>query len=258
MKKIFILLAITTAIFTSCDSGNDKNTVDAVVEAKPLLNKITNNGDFIGTYTYDGEKALKYTDSRFSLITITYTYTNDLITEIKEHSNIFQYEYENNKLVSMNYKSSQAGSGFRNNSKFVYTYPSAFAIEGKEYKYDSNDVLFKDFISKVKYTINSGNIAKIETFSREGILQQTKTYEYDNKNNSFKNVKGFDKLLYPEKNSKYNIMKEQNIDGHGGGYNYTTEYAYIYNDKGYPTSMTKRVINNVNGTSDWNSFTLIY
>jgi hypothetical protein len=254
MKKVFLLVVISIFTLGSCSNSNEEENDSSIAEVGPLLKKITNNGDFTGTYTYDGAKVIKYTDSKYNTGTITYKYSNNLITEISTNSNIYNYSYENNKLAYTDQQSYQGeGSGYKKMGRTVYTYPSAFQIVGKYYQYNQNNVLSTSHSETILYTINnSGNISRIDTVGEPGTLGSYVNYEYDNKNNCFKNVLGFDKLLDPEMSSKNNILKTVSRQT---SYNEIIKiYVYNYNDKGYPTDKGQ----SYSGSGVGNSFTLIY
>lgn len=239
MKFFYYLLSAILLVLTSC--SKDEETSEPV-ESSPEPNSsvfvkkiiITHSAYDIETFTckYDGNKIVsKSNDGGF---VATYTYTGDLITKIEERSgNNFQssteYTYVEGKVVSKILKQNYGGT-----TSYTYTYNSNGTVS-----YIRNR---PEAINTGILTIVNGDIVKNEVFYN-GLLSRTYTYEYDTKNNPFKNVLGFNLLLETDEE----MFSPNNMTKNGGG-EPAFYYTYKYNENGFPTEKKRSDVDS--GSSD--------
>lgn len=215
-------LLVITLIFSLFSCTNDEKINDSkgliLLKKKVITHSINDIESF--TYEYDRNKLVSVkTDGGF---VSTYTYTGNQITRILETVNgnfqrSIDFTYAEGKIFSRIEKTSYAGT--RTN---FYTHNTDGSIS---IKYSGNSSS-----GNSKLYLQNGNIVKYEYGG------STYSYEFDNKNNPFKNVLGFNLLLEPNDGtfSPNNMTK---YGGEGGEGDY---YDYKYNNEGYPTEMKKK------------------
>jgi len=170
-------------------------------------------------FTYDGNKIVSSIyDGKYKDV---YTYTGNFITKIEEFSsekltNTIDFTYTNGKLTSVLEKEP--------------LYPSKIT----NYVHNSDGtVSYSSTSGKGKLTFKDGNLME-DASETNG----TETYEYDTKNNPFKNILGISALLYNAKGgilfnaSKNNYIK--NTDKYNGVTSILTTSTITYNSDGYP------------------------
>ena len=249
MKKITNLFGLILLLgILSCS----KNEITKPLEiAKPLLKTIEeinpSNGSTVN-FTYDGYriKEASITSINAGLYKNIYTYTGDLITQEDGYLNEMLltstlYTYENNKLKTTIYKETNSGTIIPayNFNKLVYTYESENIVSVESYTYSKNNWELIQPYYKVKIYFSGGNIIKREYLNSDGLVTHTESYEYDNKNNIYKNILGLDKLFFLDSFS--NVMNRHlDIQDVNNANNLTrihlsgVHYDYNYNSEGYP------------------------
>jgi|GEM_PF-1582664 len=195
MKKI-ILLASLTLIFTSCSRSSDNTNeiiVDPVVEAPNLPTKISGSWG-VKTIKYNGNKLSEIISSNSKTV---FEYSGSLITKTISYDNsgvqtgTVDFVYSNGKLTNVS-------SNATNNKKtFVYSYPDAnTVVKTKVRNYTAAGEPMTDK-EDVTYTLKNGNIVSEEmVYYHNNKLYGniSATYTYDDKNNVYKNILGFDKI----------------------------------------------------------------
>lgn len=259
MKKIILLGSI--ALFTlSCSSSN--NDIPVVDNTNPSLQnvilpvKMSADGETM-KINYDGTKILNITSTTNAGNKIVFTYDGDFVSSVKFYEgNILEtstdYTYGNGSLIlSINkeYSTSGAIDALVNHT---YTYANANQINikrqvvyGTTTNYTINSV----------YTYNNGNLAS-SSGSGSGMsngiattYNLTGSYTYTDKNYPFKNVKGFDRIIYNGdlsdgvsylfSNLKNNInsyketMAYTATSGNGASYS-AYKFTTTFNSSGYP------------------------
>ena len=240
MKKILCLFGVVAFTLTSC--SNDSENGSDVILPKTVSYKYSDSpgDDDFATMSYAGNKIVTagYTANDKEV----YTYTGDLITKIEdfaEEGNISsrnEITYENGKLKI---------------DVLTEIAPTVTYISKRVYTYNTNGT-----ISFVNYSVDP--TTKVETKSSEGVLtytngnltkktevfdsySYTKTYEYDAKNNPFKNILGFNLLIDHETSASLNnVTKLTTV--YTRGEEITTNIfnsVYEYDAKGYPTKQTQ-------------------
>jgi hypothetical protein len=213
MKKFFYLFSATLLTLTSC--SKDENTSEPVSSmlVKKKISTYSIDDIVTTTYKYDGNKIVSASnDGGF---VANYTYTGNVITKIEERvNNQFQssleYTYVDGKVATEVFKRNYGGT-----NSYTYTYNANGTISYKLFQ-SGNET------STGLLTTVNGNIVKKELFSN-GILFSTQVFEYDNKNNPFKNVLGFNLLIdtYEDMFFPNNRTKDS---ADGSDVNYTFKY----------------------------------
>lgn len=226
MKKIKLfglgLLLSLTLLSCSKDAESTSSQTSLILPKK--INYIENtSNDKVGKdtyFTYNGNKIVSdIYDGKSKNI---YTYTGDFITKVEsfyyaELTYTIDYTYTNGKLTSMTEKEP--------------LYPSKMT----NYVHNTDGtVLYSSTYGKGKLTFKDGNL--IEDASE---TNGTETYEYDTKNNPFKNILGTSVLLYSFKDSgaHYNASKNNYIkrtDKYNGNISVLSTSIITYNSNGYP------------------------
>lgn len=240
MKKL--LLSIGLAMITLISCSKDNIGTDLSINKKLLLTLKRNNTTY--TYSYNGNKIIQYSYNNAGGFEQkwVYTYTGDLITKEDFYGNgilsiSYEHTYENNKIATSIVKNYTTQSILK--SKSVYTYTSDTSVMRENYYYNSNISNWTKSPS-VKYTIIGGHITKEEILKADGTPNSITVYEYDNKNNVFKNILGFDKLIYKtdvsdgtKNNTVNNITKYYYSPSYG-----ELNFTFNYDADDYPISKT--------------------
>ena len=227
-------------MITLISCSKDSTESEVSIYKKPLTR---NNDGTIFTYTYDGNKIIKCEYSTYSgKKKWVYTYTGDLITKEDKYENdvllvSYEHTYENNKIATSIVKNHGTQSIFK--SKSTYAYTSDTSVIRENYYYNSNIANWTKS-SSVRYTIIGSHITKEEILKADGTPNSTTVYEYDNKNNVFKNILGFDKLIYKtdvsddtKHNTTNNITKYYYSPSYG-----ELNFTFNYDTDNYPISKT--------------------
>lgn len=220
MKKTFLLLSITALMLQSCSSGDDSSTSNQTI----LLKKIVVSGQSIN-FTYQGNKISKiiYPQGDYSYYLITYT--GDQITRTEGFNNNDQplnhdtFIYSNNLLIQQK----------------VYSNPNTLE-KTYNYTYNSDNSITKssDNSSMIYFTDSFGNIIKRKDYYNNS-LQYTTDYNYDEKNNPFKNVIGFNPLIFGP-NLVLWSMSANNVLNQTGSSSFSNSFQY--NSQFYPILVT--------------------
>lgn len=226
---VFMILLLT--FLFSCSSNKVLDTSNPNNSNSVLVKKVTYS-NILSAYIfiYSGNKLVKYglEDGSESLI---FTYQGDLIskTEWVDSKNVSSgegnvYSYANNKLTQLN---SFSDIGLEYTYDYVYTASGTIEINRTAYHKNGSTVIVK---SK-QYFDEVGNIIRDEDFTNSTPI--VTIYTYDNKNNPFKNVIGFN--IFKRYGVNNIITMTTNYDTNN--YNIETN-SYQYNDQGYPISCT--------------------
>jgi hypothetical protein len=223
MKNLFInktMLLFGILMLHSCSSNTETETKPVVsIFVKTIVKTHSPNDIETISHIYDGNKIVsRKNDGGF---VSNYTYTGNVITKIEERvNNNFQsskeYTYVDGKVATKVWKRNYDGT-----NSYIYTYNSNGTVSYKRTQPSG--------VSTGILTIANGNIVKNEVFNN-GTLLNTYTYGYDNKNNPFKNVLGFNLLLETDEE----MFSPNNMIQDGGG-SPTFNYILKYNDDGFPT-----------------------
>lgn len=239
MKKIACHLGILTFAFLSCAP------VDSV-KIKPKTLKYTNLKDssknYTATYTYNGDKIVSMIseDRR-----INFVYEGDNIVKETEYNIIDGKDlkreeksifFEAGKEKSITTVTTNVfDNSLEKKEKSVYTYNADGTITKEIYYADSSEGTLKKTKYPVTLTIKNENLIKLEIIDTEKPTQkESLVYEYDNKNNPYKNILGFTTTSRACGNN--NFTKTTQVSA-------KKEFPYIivtyeYNSDNYPIKAT--------------------
>jgi len=228
----------------SCSSGDDStgNYEGTTPSEVLLIKEIKYSDESVTKFIYNGNKI-------FSIATYEngyetphssekFTYTGNLITKWEEYMGntlnlTREYFYSNNKLDYMIFKYNyHTGNYDQGRCDFVYN------PDNTVYKYYQNSTDYDKY-----YFDSNNNVIKFEEFE-EGNLESAEDFSYDNKNTAYKNILGYDKLIFDDYKCFYiknNIKNwEQNFIGSLGDApeKFYMTYNYQYNNQNYPISFS--------------------
>ena len=232
-----IVLVLLTISCSSSDSETPSNQTiyDSILLKRMIQTTIGANQNVnVTDFTYNGNKLVTIANDN-GLIQ-KYFYTGDLITRMEWTVDntgipiIYVYSYNNsNQLVTMTKTDNLVDQAFR----ITFTYNNDRTITLKNYSTIDNSQ--EEFDSSSKYYLNDTNdIIRIEDYNPAGTqIIQTTTYVYDAKNNPFKNILGWDKLLISRQGQYANVTSMvSSIEG-------TQTSTYQYNNSDFPITESR-------------------
>ena len=250
MKKIIILSSLAF-VGLSC-SSNDNEDYTEIVETPTILTKVIVDGD-VYNIKYEGNKILEDTsaDNEHKFV---YTYTGNVITQVKDYYKgsltiTTDFTYDNDKLINVKEVGTTSGSNTPNVRTLTFSYPNSTTINCtkiRNYTFAGNPQVDK---SEISYTVNNGEVTSSkEIYYHNNVLAGNivEAYTYDDKNNPYKNILGFDKIaLYntwifnDNLSSKRNLIavSSTNTPVNSTASSYKLSFTNSYNDKGYPTQV---------------------
>ncbi len=231
MKKILFLI-IVSCLLTFCSSDSSSSSAsDESILLKKIIRENENGITTINTYVYEGRKI---TTSSFSTYLQKFYYSGNLVTKVESYNSgqlmsVFTFEYNSSeKLVQYKLVSPDIGRSERDT--YVYNNDNTISVNHYTAIDDDNETLQ----TQKYFTDSSGEIIKIERYSANSTA--TTLYTYDTKNNPFKNVIGFDKLL----NIVGQGIKHNTLTTHETAFDGVinqNEKVITYNTQDYPLNM---------------------
>lgn len=221
MKKPWIIMIAIFALFLGCKKEDDKTDTNSSILVKREVTSL----DRTINYSYIGNKLDKVSaDNGFN---IKYSYTGDLITRIdgydKNGVSTGDYDvltYSNNKLVQRKFYENNILTSLENT---VYNSDGSVSVIPSDANGNSTNMAwFKHYYDAARRLI------KIEQMFQNKI-SATNYYTYDNKNNPFKNIIGYDQI----ENSVNNIITEKTVSSYS---THESTRSYTYNSNDYPIS----------------------
>lgn len=252
-KMLYFLIASITLIFTSCTS-DENNDNDNLILPKTITYKDKNNKIYqTTTFTYEGNKIVSLS-SGYLYIDFIYN-GNRIVKEIQyrdfgEGYSEKSYSYSNDSLKTV----VKLLNG--RETKYVYIDNHNGTIKKEVYKIDRETGKDSETYNVDMLTFEKGNIIKSVLNWADGAYIDTYHYEYDAKNNAFKNILGLNLLLdQADLGSQLNFSSINNIkkysvstirdkgivpDPYDGMVfkPYSEKSVYEYNKQGYPTKKT--------------------
>lgn len=229
MKKFAFLLFVLLPLLNSCSGDSDGENSNGL-----LVKKITSTSGggsvYITNFFYNGTKLDHITASNRL---IEYTYTGDLITEIRQYygsdlgvKSVFEYDGNERVVREITY------SYFMDSSeKKVYTYNTDNTISYMNYSGDISNQNTLQNTGKI-FNFSNGETYRIQIYDLSGNMTFKTEWTYDAKKCPFLYVTGFAKQ--PTVFSKYfNNTMTSNYDGSGVVTSSAT-YQYTYNSSDFP------------------------
>ena len=251
MKKIIYLFSMLTFILTSC-SSNDDDSGSATDLILPKTIKFSYpeypEENTTSVITYNGNKIVRVVDEEMQT---DYIYDGNLIVkeivyDISDGKNDKtsekSYSYTNGKLTATSYvrkfTSEYPFGEYRGRS--VYTHQNDGTIKKESYSTNANtgEEINNNYTETLFF--QNGNLIKLVAIDNNSSLSSTRTsiYEFDSKNNPFKNVLGYSLLLDEEYCNANNLIKHTYSYSESESKVYINETVYEYNANGYPTKQT--------------------
>jgi hypothetical protein len=253
MKRIICLLCVFIFLISSCTSDDNANLLiesNQSILVKKIINKNLSNNSIISVteFEYNGDKISKSFNQNNI---IDYTYTGDLVTNIKIYdlNNTlmveYLYSYVNNKLTESTCKM------LLNNvsEKRLYTYNSNGTVDFTYYK---GDLMTQNTLYKTgTITIQNEEVISVVVQDHINPSSRNTTYIYDNYNNPNKNIIGFDKLKV-ELDRVGGVFRNyiSNTSVYNNSQYFTTNFTYTYNSNSYPITSNY----DFNGTNFMNEY----
>jgi hypothetical protein len=224
MKKLLYLVCASLLVLSSC-SGDDDNSLDSNTLILPKkFDYVSEGKSHSNQYIYNGNKIVSIIGDDGGKS--TYSYTGDLITKIVVtdiNGTIIltiEYVYINGKLSSR----TQLQTGESTKFKIKYTHNTDGTVSVVGFTINAATGVEQDRYEGGKYIYKDGNLTAIEY---EGRPSDSSTFEYDTKNNPFKNVLGFNLLLEYDFNNRVKAIYSNTVVTH----------TYKYNVDGFPTEI---------------------
>jgi hypothetical protein len=240
MKKAIFLFSVVALFFISCSSSDDdssNNQSDFILLKKETRSTLPINESGVETinYIYDGNKIKKITTDTQSYYT-EFTYSGELITkiEVKSYegelleSNFYEYNANNQLILSRYVGPSNSDFGYKRT--FVYNTDGTVSYD----EYIGDSISQTEFSATVTLSFLNNDVSQYSRTS--GNSTTISNFIYDNKNNFYKNILGFDKIFGGSITTGifHNVVSEINATAAGG----TVTNSYTYNSQGYPITKT--------------------
>lgn len=270
MKKLLLLGSIALSTL-SCSNSDDTpfDNSGPSVQSVILPTRMTMDG-IVMKINYNGTKIISMINNINHGQRIEFTYTDDYVTGIKNYENnvlesTVEYSYSNGRMATAVTKEYSTTGTIQNTVSFTYTYTSTTEISVK--RQTNSGAAGTSTINSV-FTYNNGNMVS-SVGSGTGMVNgntvtytEKETYTYTDKNYPFKNVKGFDKIIFNGNESDGVSMLFSNIKNSlstykgeftnttaGGGTGSGTsahKYTTTFNTAGYPSVEDRQTLD-ING-----------
>lgn len=260
MKKnlLFGVLALSAI---SCYSSDDTpfDNSDPSAQNVILPTKMTKDG-IVMKINYNGIKIISMINNINHGQRIEFTYTDDYVTGIKNYENnvlesTVEYGYNNGRMATAVTKEFSTTGAIENTVSFTYTYTSTTEISVK--RQTNSGTAGSSTINSV-FTYNNGNMVS-NVGSGTGTVNgntvnytEKEIYTYTDKNYPFKNVKGFDKIIFNGNESSDGVSMlfsniKNSLSSYKGEFTNTTagggtgsgmsahKYTTTFNSAGYPS-----------------------
>ena len=237
MKKIALVFSALILILTSCSSDDENNSNQNLILLKKSISTGLSGNVRTTDYVYDGNKIVSATTGALKF---NYYYTNDLITKIEASynqvvSDRILFLYDNSQKLIEKTSVNLADPEFLIKEKYEYNFDGTIDLS----VYRINTGVQDELIENIKYFIgNNQEIIKKENYRTTGI--EITNYEYDNKNNIFKNVLNLKKLLRFDSNVFNCISYQTSVSGVVSS---STTSQFTYNSDGFPITNSSTVVN---------------
>lgn len=264
MRKILLFGSIALLPFF-CSNYSNKQLDNNFSNKNVILPvKITINGIAM-KINYDNNKIISIININNPKQRIEFSYTDDYVTSIKNYDNnilerAIEYKYNGDHMSSALTKKYSSRGSIESTVAFTYTYINATKIDVK--KQTHLGATNTSTINSV-YTYNNGNMVN-NIGSGTGMIngktieyRESEIYSYTNKNYAFKNVKGFDKIIFNGNQSSnsaiilfsniknslssYKGLFINNLPDGEGGESTTHQYTTTFNNAGFPLIENRQI-----------------
>jgi len=265
MKRL--LLCGSIALFTlSCSDSDDIpfDNSDPSAQNVILPTKMTIDG-IVMKINYNGTKIISMINNINHGQRVEFSYTDDYITGIKNYENnvlesTVEYGYSSGRMSSVVIKEYSTTGTVENTVSFTYTYTSNTEINVK--RQTNSGTAGSSTINSV-FTYSNGNMVS-SVGSGTGTVNgntvnytEKETYTYTDKNYPFKNVKGFDKIIFNGNESSDGVSMlfsniKNSLSAYKGEFTSTTagagtatgttqhKYTTTFNTAGYPSEESRQ------------------
>lgn len=248
IKKILIASIAIVLMSCSRDSDSPSDTTPILIKK---INYLSNTGSVEGSmnFTYNEDKIVKLETSDGEE-KVEYTYTGDDISKTIYYINnniteINEYYYTGGKLTSRKITNA-TDSNY--NETITYNYVNDNLVKYNMVTgYSISNGVVTLYRTNYDVYLSNGNLNKIvSTSTNSGTT--TETYSYDNKNNLYKNIKGYLKIMLFDIDGGYglNNLTSSTRSQSLSGTNLTSSLTntYTYNSNNFPTKMTSSFVSN--------------
>lgn len=256
MKKNLWLLSASLLFLFSCSSDDSSPTNQIPVSQNLLLSKIVEDDALFGgnttNLTYNGNKLVEI--NRYEQESDMYTYSGDLITKIEKFNvylsgtpnedrvlvstDLFVYN-SNNQLVE--FKTILESTPLERVTNYVYNTNNTVTFQQHEY-YPSE---LPELVKTGTITMQNGEIGTLQVVKTFDSF--TANYTYDTKNSMFKNVVGYDKLIFTHIIGTQGSFTSGETVLAGISHNFVNngELEYTYNSDDYPITAKQKFFGTV-------------
>ncbi len=238
MKKIFAFVLFATFTIVSCSKDDSDKKDNGPIVLKKMIETYEDGSSVTIQYTYDSDKITTVTYSNGFVENYYYApdgniskiekLKNGVIAEEENFtstSSVFLGRYEK-KIIEDSYVFTE-GFGYRNihtpmpdDQEYISSGSVLNNAEGKK-SYNT------------KYIMNGDNIfQKVDDYGYNKVL--IATYQYDSKNNPFRNVHNNEFFILAKKRSGINNIIGINFNGPGLNENMSAKYTY--NSDNFPVT----------------------
>ncbi|MBS7252430.1 hypothetical protein [Flavobacterium branchiicola] len=248
MKKVLCLFSALALVLTSC-SSDDNQEGSAILPKTIKYSSVaypSENSTYVATYS--GTKIVSMKDEAGRT---DYTYDGNLVVKEINYdtesgkdiiSDITTYKYTNGKLTESAFAEgfSTAFPNGEYKSKIVFMHNADGTV--KRDRYNINGTTETKSIYSEVLTFANGNLVKsVQTDSETGSVF-TAAYEYDNKNNPYKNIAGFNLLIDHSEGEGSIYSSVNNIVKYTASYSNETANVYkseiVYDANNFPSKIT--------------------
>jgi hypothetical protein len=272
MKKILLYGSIALSLLSCSTSSEDTpfDNSDPSTQNVILPTKMNKDG-IVMKINYNGTKIISMINNINHGQRIEFTYTDDYVTGIKNYENnvlesTVEYGYSGGRMASAVTKEYSTTGTVQNTVTFTYTYTSTTEINVK--RQTNSGIAGSSTINSV-FTYNNGNMVS-NVGSGTGTVNgntvtytEKETYTYTDKNYPFKNVKGFDKIIFNGNESSDGVSMlfsniKNSLSTYKGQFTNTTagggtgtgtsshKYTTTFNTAGYPSEESRQTLD-ING-----------
>ncbi|MDQ1856855.1 hypothetical protein [Chryseobacterium sp. WLY505] len=274
MKKLLLFGSLALSAI-SCYSSDDTpfDNSDPSNQNVILPTKMTMDG-IVMKINYNGTKIISMINNINYGQRVEFSYTDDYVSGIKHYENnvlesTVEYGYSNGRMASAVIKEYSTTGTVQNTVTFTYNYTSNTEINVK--RQTNSGVGGSSTINSV-FTYSNGNMVS-SVGSGTGTVNgntvnytEKETYTYTDKNYPFKNVKGFDKIIFNGNESSDGISMlfsniKNSLSTYKGEFSNTTagggiatgttshKYTTTFNTAGYPSEESRQSLD-MNGNAN--------